>query len=390
MPGTHKPTIAYTSRRPFKDGRVEEPFPENDPANIAYVLQGYYYSFFSLKKLTPNQLQRALSGYDLIFVPLDHREFDTVSKIASACEGRLATYSEGNIHDYQMHPPYIQVKFLEIINRANINFLYWEKYLPFYRTLTDKPVEYLPYPYFYEQARAFFVPIEDRSACVTLPSGFAGNTRNGLGSLAVARRLYQEKLIERISCWVSTPFLAEEIDAIKNFLLGTPLPTPKKFWSWRKLLKKSGLDYRPLLKFKKSHLEPPQFSVSPSFQEAHVSIYRRRPWQIYLHEMAKTSLVVDMNNRNTVGRNALDCAAVGVPCVSTRRSDIQGRLFPDITVQDSWDVEEAVEFSKRLLADKEFYHSVIEKAWDVLPQFGEQAFLRRFQTVWQKNPGSSR
>jgi hypothetical protein len=97
-------------------------------------------------------------------------------------------------------------------------------------------------------------------------------------------------------------------------------------------------------------------------------------------------LVIDMNTRETVGRNALDCAAVGVPCVSTKRSDMQARLFPDITLDDSWDVEQAVRLCQRLLQDEAFYLATVKRAWAGLCQFGPAAFQERFETIVRKCP----
>jgi hypothetical protein len=102
--------------------------------------------------------------------------------------------------------------------------------------------------------------------------------------------------------------------------------------------------------------------------------------------MAKTMLVIDMNTRETVGRNALDCAAVGVPCVSTNRSDMQERLFPDITLDDSWNVEQALALCKHLLRDMPFYQATIERAPAALSQFGPTACAKRFANILKEYP----
>lgn len=378
--------IAYTSRRPFADGRVTAPFPENDPASIAYLLGGDYFSFFTLKKLSPAQLTEKLAPYDLVFVALDHRVLDTVAHIAAACGERLVTYSEGNIADYQMHSPTGQATFLQIINQARINFMYWEKYVPFYHSVSHRPAAYLPYPYFYEDAIPYTVPISQRQRHITLPSGLTGNTRNGLGSLAVARQLLSQGSIEQVNCWLAAPTFAEDAQAIQYFLANGPLPQSRTRFSWRRWLQKSGLDYRFLLKLKHRRSQSQEAPPTALVQLDRLALYRRRTWLHYLPEMARTMLVIDMNNRETVGRNAQDCAAVGVPCVSTNRSDMQKRLYPDVTIEESWDVDQAVALCQQLLQDEPFYQSTIEQAGKKLVEFGPEAFCQRFERILAMYP----
>ena len=381
--------IAFCSRRPFPDGPVRQPFLENDPANIAYVLGGEYFSFLTLKKLSSRQLVNRLKPYDLVFVALDLRNFDIVERIAGACEGRMAAYSEGGIADYQMHSAAGQYSFLRLIRSAAINFLYWEKFVPFYRSLTDAPVEFLPYPYLTDEVNQFFVPHSARPRHVTLPSGLTGATRNGLSSLAVAKELLERNLITQINCWLSTPTFAEDAQVVQYFLNGSAIPrhaAPTRF-NWRRWLHNSRLDYRPLLRLKNTLLtRRPGVPTAALVQTSNLALYRRQTWLNYLAEAARSSLVIDMNNRETVGRNALDCAALGIVCVSTVRSDMQPRLFPETTLEDSWDIERAVTLCQRLLQDKAYYQGIVDYATETLKQFEQQAFLERWQRILERYP----
>lgn len=381
--------VAFASHRPFPDGPVRQPFAESDPANIAYVLDGDYYSFFSLGKLSNQQISRKLEPYDLVFVALDHRNFDVAAKVASACEDRLATYSEGGIGDYQLHSPRGQQTFLYLINRAAINFLYWEKYLSFYQSLTSKPVEYLPYPYLIDQAERYRTSVGERMKHVTLPSGLAGRTRNGLSSLTVAKTLLQRDHITRINCWLSTPSAREDGHVIRQFLQDSfeAWSTAPTRLSWRRWLRRSGIDYRPLLQLRNRLFGNRFNSEATALVEMdNLALYTRQAWPRYLEKVAKSLLLIDMNNRESVGRNALDCAALGIACVSTDRSDMQKRLFPDTTVADSWDVQQAITLCERLLQDSSFYQSVIEYASTALVQFSSQSFKRRFEAILQRYP----
>lgn len=372
--------FAYTSRRPFTDGPVNAPIPENDPANIAYVLKGDYFSFFTLDKLSPDSLRSKLASYDLVFIPLDMRAWKSVQRIAAACHGRYATYSEGNIADYQILSPPDQVAFLALINRAVINFLYWEKYVPFYQSLTSTPVVYLPYPFFAAAAGQYSVPLEQRAPHVTLPSGLAGATRNGLASLAVAKILLQKQAVTRVNCWLTAVTFAEDAQAVQHFMLGTPFSPPKIRFNWRHWLLKSGLDYRKLLALKQNRQTPQSTPDGPIVFNG-LALYRRQTWLHYLPEAAKTLAIIDMNNRETVGRNALDAAALGLPCISTDRSDMQPRLFPAVTLKDSWDIDGAVALYQKLAQDRAFYQEVVDFAVQEMARFGNAGFLQRWQNI---------
>jgi len=93
-----------------------------------------------------------------------------------------------------------------------------------------------------------------------------------------------------------------------------------------------------------------------------------------------------MNNRETVGRNALDCAALGVACVSTDRSDMQRRLLPETTLSDSWDVEGAIRICGRLLSDAKFLRTVVEHAGRAVEEYDCSGFLRRFGSIVARHP----
>jgi hypothetical protein len=381
--------VCFTSYRPFGDGPVHQPFLESDPANMAYVLAGTYFSFYTLRKLSDRELREKLQPYDLVLVALDVEAIELVQRIVAARRGRVATYSEGHVADYQRLSPAGQISFIRIINESQINFLYWEKYLAFYRTLTTAPVEYLPYPYLLDQARAYRLPLEQRAGRAALPTGLAGLTRNGLANLAVAKKLLEAKAIEGLDCWLEGGTFEQDARAINYFLFSEREPAPHRLptFNWRRWLAATHLDYRVLLKIKARWwptTSPPQTAAELKIKN--VSFYRRESWPKYLKQLAAAQLLIDLNNRETVGRNALDCAALEIPCVSTDRSDLQARLYPQTTLDDSWDIAAAVELCQRLLRDKNFYQAVVAHAAEAVRNFDSRAFLQRFQAIRDRYP----
>lgn len=381
--------ICFTSYRPFPDGPVRQPFLENDPANIAYALGGDYFSFYTLASLSLPKLTEKLHPYDLILVALDIEAIELVHRIIETCAGRAATYSEGHIADYQRLSPVEQVAFLKAINGAVINFLYWEKYVPFYQHLTKTPVEYLPYPYLLNEVSQCRLPIEAHSALAVLPSGLAGLTRNGLATLAVAKRLLETTSIAEVACWLEPDTFEQDAQAINYFLFSAPFThqnRPARL-NWRKWLTTAHIDYRWALQLK-SKLYSGQTLPLPSktMRFQNVTLHRRQNWWIYISKLAQACLLIDLNNRETVGRNALDCAALGIACISSRHSDMQARLFPQTTVEDSWDVDTAVTLSQRILRDPDFRREVTAYALDQVQRYAVSAFRQNFRSVCSRYP----
>jgi hypothetical protein len=376
--------ICFASFRAFPDGRARQPFPESDPANIAYALDGTYYSFYTLKKLSPRQLRALLQPYDLVVTELTTVALDLVSRIVAACDGRAATYSEGHIADYEQLTPYHQVVWTQILRSAAINFVYWERYVPFYRALTPRPVEYLPYPYLLDHARRSSIPLAQRLSLVAVPTGLAGHTRNGLASLVVAKQLLEAGLVQQLACWLEPDSFEQDARAIAAFLFSKPMPPPTRQIAWRRWLLKWRADYRLLLQLKtRLGIRP---TARPAIQSDTVFFYRRTGWLAYLAQLAPARIMVDLNNRETVGRNALDCAALGIACVSTARTDMQARLFPYTTLADSWDVQGAYALCQRLLRDACFYQQVIDYAAEAIQQFDVVPFRARFAALGARYP----
>lgn len=384
--------IAFTSRRPFHDGPLEQPLPENDQVNMAYMIGANYFSFLTLKKLSDSQLVEKLRPYDIIFIPLDVRDLEGVKQIVAASNGRYAIYSEGGIADYQMLSPIDQLNYLQIIRQARAVFLYWEIYVPFFKKITTKPVFYLPYPFFLEMAEPFRVPFEERANRLSLPSGLVGGTRNGLSTLLAARQLLEENLYDQVDCWLSSANFRQDAEVVYQILTGTPLQTdwPKERANLRQWLLQRQIDYRPLLKLRnklKTSMIPDTFSLSktPTIDQENITLLRRHNWLAYLKRLGKNLLVVDLNNRPTVGRNALDCAALMIPCLSTNYSDIQSKLFPQTTVADSWQIDEVVEIGRRL-KDQGFYREVTQEATLRLQEFLPDSFRKRFDKIVSDHP----
>ncbi|MGQ9585697.1 MAG: hypothetical protein ACUVXG_09885 [Anaerolineae bacterium] len=380
------------TNRPFPDGPVREPVLESDPVNMAWALSGHYLSFLTARRLSDVALRRWLAPFDPVIVALDRQDLTTCWRVVQAAPARVFTYSEGHIQDYQSLRPADQERWVEVLRHAHLNLIYWERYVPFYQSLSPVPVAYLPYPYLVEFAASKAVRLENRPLLGVVPTGLAGGSRNGLADLLVVQHLREEGALQDWVFCLDADKFDEDARSILS-LLGAKASgdlRPPSLPRWKRWLIRSGLDYRPLLRLRQGvrrWVGQPQVPP-PTLYQAHpdLAFLRRTGWERYLDHLARARFMVDLNDRETVGRNALDGAALGVPCVSTPCSDLQPRLFPETTVRHPWAVDEAVALCRRLLADGDFYARVCDQAWERLQEYGPEAFRRRFECASRASP----
>lgn len=103
----------------------------------------------------------------------------------------------------------------------------------------------------------------------------------------------------------------------------------------------------------------------------------RLDWQPYFVEHSANHIGIHLDDRATWGRFSLDCAAAGMPCVSTSGSHTQRILFPDLTVE-YWEIEKAVSLYHRLLEDTAFRSEVVDYAREQIKQFDIAPTRARF------------
>jgi hypothetical protein len=93
---------------------------------------------------------------------------------------------------------------------------------------------------------------------------------------------------------------------------------------------------------------------------------------------ARCALALHLDHRRTIGRFSGDCAALGVPCVSTAGATMQRACFPDLTVEP-WDVEGAAAVGAGLLRDRALAGGVTAKAARAVAAFDLEPMARRFR-----------
>lgn len=97
----------------------------------------------------------------------------------------------------------------------------------------------------------------------------------------------------------------------------------------------------------------------------------------YYTAMGRSALWINMDERYTWARYVLDAAALGVPMITTRSTGHADVLFPTTTVETPFDVVEAVERSRRLLDDAEYYAQVSQHAQQNIWQYDASKVVQK-------------
>ena len=86
-----------------------------------------------------------------------------------------------------------------------------------------------------------------------------------------------------------------------------------------------------------------------------------------------------MDPRYTWGRYILDAAALQVPVIATRSTGHAETFFPELMLENEFEIEKTQDLVLRLFRDKEFYQSVatipLEKFNHLLPETKKKELL---------------
>lgn len=76
-----------------------------------------------------------------------------------------------------------------------------------------------------------------------------------------------------------------------------------------------------------------------------------------------------MDERYTWGRYVLDAACLGVPIITTRSTGHGDVLFPDVTVENAFEIGQAVRCARSVLDDDDRYNAVAAYAQEHIWQY---------------------
>lgn len=99
----------------------------------------------------------------------------------------------------------------------------------------------------------------------------------------------------------------------------------------------------------------------------------------YLAFEANAFAFVNLDHRYTQGRNVLDCAALGVPCIATRSTGHAEDFFPDLMVKDEFSINHA-RSELHFLKDSEYYAQTAMATMEPFAQYTHEFIKERILT----------
>lgn len=106
----------------------------------------------------------------------------------------------------------------------------------------------------------------------------------------------------------------------------------------------------------------PHSNIAPlKTAQARFEIIPFLKWQKNLKRLAKTYLVINMDQVWTLGRLQSDCAAVGTPSIGINANN-QLEFFPELSIPDIAGIEQGIELAEKLISDPAFYQNIQQLA----------------------------
>lgn len=119
-----------------------------------------------------------------------------------------------------------------------------------------------------------------------------------------------------------------------------------------------------------------------------VFIHEREDMPEFYEVLSRCKFVINLADRNTPGRIQGEAAFFNVPVIGSDRLELQGELFPQLTVKP-YELEDAVKSGQRLLDDPKFYKQVTEYAHRKLVQhYDYKPSKERFDRLVKKIGGA--
>lgn len=268
-----------------------------------------------------------LKSYDIIMIELIPRALAMTKKIKRKYPNKkLIGVLEGSLHtlgnDLQLKT---SIEFIEAYRTVDALGVLIKDSIPYFQSITNKPVFWLGVPFPVEWSRAHIIPPEKKEPIAEMLHTFC----SGMGGL-------------------TNFFTLKEIQKLHPEAKGRGYSNKRKLD--QALADRFGLNLEIL---------PPL------------------AWQKYFIRHSQAYLALHLDHRWTWNRYSLDCAAAGIPCISTPHSTTHKMLFPNLCV-DPFDTKQAVVLAIRLLENPGFYKDCREYALEKIRFFDFENSAKRF------------
>lgn len=264
------------------------------------------------------RLMRGIKDYDIIMIELTSQVFRIVKSIKRVYpEKKLIGVLEGSLHSLDNdHTLKNRIGFIETYREVDALGILIKDSISYFKSITNKPVFWLGVPFPVEWSRQYIISPEKKEPIIEIYTSFT----SGKGG---------------ITNWFTFNNLQKLHPTIKGYTYSHKRRLEEA------LAKKFGIN---------------------------LNVLPFRDWPQYFANHCKAYIGLHMDYRWSWNRYSVDCAAAGIPCISTNHSTAHKFLFPMLCV-DPYDVNAAVKLASKLLEDGSFYRECREYALEKIEQF---------------------
>jgi SAM-dependent methyltransferase len=319
-----------------------------DRAYEADLLNGIESWVFASNGTYCNELDitpRMIADFDIVIMNLNAIvSSKRLQQVRALAENRpkhviWMTLLEGDMRSYLKPMPHLRELFdaSSFVNCINIHAEH------FIQSLTQSPVITLGIPYPVDGVRACAIPWEQRSRTVHI----CPFLKTRWNEFQVAKQLHLQ-------------------------IIGYERRLSRKF---RNLLSYFR-DYGTLF-----NVDINREYVSKLLHSADLTIEYAKPFKEYYAHASSSLLWLNLDDRYTWGRYVLDAAALGVPIISTISTGHAPKLFPELTVQNPFDIDTAVQMAHRVMDDDRFAKNACDYALEHIQEFKPDMMMKKLYTI---------
>ncbi|OGC07085.1 hypothetical protein A2526_05315 [candidate division WOR-1 bacterium RIFOXYD2_FULL_36_8] len=257
------------------------------------------------------RLLSKIKDYKIAMIELRHHNFHLIEKIKKKFPHiKLIGVQEGSLHspDNEYNTK-IRVGYVKAYQNVDALGVLISDSISHFESITDRPVFWLGVPFPVKWAKNHLISPEKKSPLIGFQNTFT-SSKGGFTNFFLLKQL--QKLNPKL----------------KGFSYNT--------------------DYKTENNLAK------QFNVNLESKPT-------KSWQDFFIDHAKAYISIHMDYRWSWNRYSLDCAAAGIPCISTPHTTTHKLLFPKLCVEP-FDTKKAIQLALKLLEDKAFYKECREYA----------------------------
>lgn len=294
----------------------------------AAVMKGTHYNGVYFDQGRYGLPYEFFSEFDLVMAAVRHELIEVGLKIKRQSTARVVVFLDGEMEYFTSYIwGDLQVKFVELLNIADAVGVTHEYDIPIIKALTTRPVGLVGVPFPLKKVREELCSPVEKKQVIQLGSMF----RNGFVNLAALSEIGLPGAIDLYSL--------KEIEYIR--LMRKYLPIP-----------------------------PISFKYTPR-------------WEDFMSHLNQSIMGLHLDFRQIWGRFALDCAAVGMPCIAPENFYTQKRLFPRLCVNYQ-DIDGAVKLAKELLKNNRVYEEAMAYAESQLAFFDNAEAKKRLLDLYDQ------